>query len=188
MTVQSFRFIRLPLVAGLAFLASLLLAQPSAAAGTPEIDPFVGEYAGQATYVNGGAENKRDLSVVISRNKEGFTVQWTSITYRPDGRVKEKSYEINFVRSDRDNVYAAAQKKNVFGHSVQMDPMKGEPYVWARIVDDTLTVYSLFVGEDGSYDLQEFDRSLAEGGLDLAFRSLHNGEIQREIKAFLTRM
>ena len=187
MIAETARFHRLPFLAFSAFLMALVLALPALAKGTPEIEPFLGEFTGSASYVNGGEENKRDLSVEISQNKEGFTVQWTSITYRPDGRVKEKSYEINFVPSDREMVYAAAQKKNVFGHAVQMDPMKGEPYVWARIVDDTLTVYSLFVGEDGSYDLQEFDRTLADGGLDLSFRSLRDGEIQREIKAFLSR-
>jgi hypothetical protein len=78
-------------------------------------------------------------------------------------------------------------KRNVFGHDVQLDPMKGEPYVWARIHGDTLSVYSLFVAEDGGYEIQQFDRTLATGGLDLDFQSVRNGEIQRTVSTFLTR-
>ncbi|MEL7089428.1 MAG: hypothetical protein AAGL98_13470, partial [Planctomycetota bacterium] len=105
-----------------------------------------------------------------------------------DGRTKEKSYAIDFVPSGRDAVYAAAQQKNVFGHLVQLDPMKGEPYVWARIDDDTLTVYSLFVSEAGGYSLQQYDRTLADGGLNLRFQNIRDGEILRAVETFLTRV
>jgi hypothetical protein len=54
-------------------------------------------------------------------------------------------------------------------------------------VDDTLTVYSLFVGEMGGYSLQQYDRTLTEGGLDLRFQAIQNGEVQRAVETFLAR-
>ena len=101
--------------------------------------------------------------------------------------TKVSSYEIEFVPTDREGVFAAAQTRNVFGHSVQLDPMKGEPFVWSRIVGDTLSVYSLHVDAEGVYQIQEYHRTLAEGGLDLNYQSVRNGEIQRSIDAFLER-
>ncbi|WP_299280841.1 hypothetical protein [uncultured Tateyamaria sp.] len=165
-------------------VALLLLAGQARA----ELDAFYGSYAGSAEVTAlDGSKIPRDMSVVISGTKAGFQVQWTSVTYRPDGSTKEKSYTIDFVPSDREAVYAAAQKKNVFGHEVQLDPMKGEPYVWARVSGQTLTVYSLFVGADGGYSLQQYDRTLAEGGLQLRFQTIRDGAIQRAVETFLTK-
>ncbi|MFL4471251.1 hypothetical protein ACERZ8_15700 [Tateyamaria armeniaca] len=149
---------------------------------------FIGTYSGSAeVQALDGSTIPRDMSVEISATKDGFRVQWTSVTYRADGKVREKSYEVDFVGSDRDAVFSAAQRKNVFGHEVQLDPMKGEPYVWARIVGDTLTVYSLFVGADGGYSMQQYDRTLADGGLDLRFQTIRDGQIQRAVETFLAR-
>ncbi len=151
-----------------------------------DVSRFVGDYVGSAEVISAdGDASKRDMSVSISETKEGFTVDWTSATHKPDGRIKEKSYSISFVPSDRDGIYAAAMKRNVFGHAVQLDPMKGEPFVWGRIEGDTLTVYSLFVDDVGGYELQQFDRTLAEGGLTLKFTNLRNGSLQRSVNTFL---
>ena len=77
--------------------------------------------------------------------------------------------------------------KNVFGHEVQLDPMKGLPYVWARIVDDTLTVFSLYVTAEGGYEIQQFDRSLAKGGLDLEFSRLNSEDAKMAVSTHLKR-
>lgn len=150
-----------------------------------EVSDFVGRYTGTAEVEYGADIHKRDLNVEITETEEGFQVDWTTITYRADGRVKEAAYSINFVPSDRSEVFSAAMRRNMFGHEVQLDPMKGEPYVWARIMDDTMTVFSLFVDDQGGYEIQEFNRTLAEGGLDLDFLSVRNGAVRRRIETFL---
>ncbi len=150
-----------------------------------EIADFVGKYTGNAEIQAGDDVNRRDLSVEIKETKQGFRVDWSTITYKSDGRVKEAVYSINFVPSDRDDVYSAGMKKNMFGHDVQLDPMKGEPFVWARIIGDTMTVFSLFVDDEGGYEIQEFNRTLAEGGLDLDFLSVRNGAVRRRVETFL---
>jgi len=152
------------------------------------ITPFVGAYTGSAEIVSAdGTKSQRDMSVEISQSEDGFTVQWTSTTYKPDGRAKVKSYSIDFVHSDRDGIFSAAMKRNVFGHEVQLDPMKGEPFVWGRIVGETMTVFSLFVDDDGGYEMQQYDRTLAPGGLNLEFSFLRNGEQMRSVSTFLQR-
>ena len=153
-----------------------------------DVERFVGDYSGSAEVeLYDGTFAKRDMSVSISKTKAGFSVRWSSTTYRDD-KSKEKSYQIGFVPTERGDVYAAAMKQNVFGHEVPLDPMKGEPYVWARIKGDTLSVYSLYVNADGSYEMQQFDRTIAEGGLQLEFQRVSNGVAQRSISTFLKRM
>ncbi|MEM6888255.1 MAG: hypothetical protein AAF636_08970 [Pseudomonadota bacterium] len=164
------------------FLLFLLSAQALYA----DIARFVGTYDGSAEVeLADGTMQARDMFVKIDETKEGYVVEWTSTTIRADGSRKEKSYSIEFAPSGRNDVFAAAMKQNVFGHSVQLDPMKGEPYVWSRISDDTLTVYSLYVAEDGGYEIQQFDRTLASGGLELAYKSVLNGKINRTVTTFL---
>ncbi|MEL7093067.1 MAG: hypothetical protein AAFN94_15145 [Pseudomonadota bacterium] len=154
-----------------------------------DVSRFVGSYQGSAEVIAAdGTKIPRDMSVKIKETRDAFEVTWTSVTYRPDGRAKEKSYTIAFVPTDRPGVYAAAQQKNVFGHAVQLDPMKGEPYVWSQLLGDTLSVYSLFVSEIGGYSLQQYDRTLADGGLQLRFQNIRNGNIARAVETFLARV
>ncbi len=181
-TIDPRRFVHLVAMGIAAFV--LLCAQAASA----DISRFIGDYTGSAEIVSAdGSTAKRDMSVRIQSNKYGFSVQWTSATHKPDGRIKEKSFSINFVPSQRAGIYAAAMQRNVFGHEVPLDPMKGEPFVWARIEADTLSVFSLFVDDVGGYELQQFDRTLTEGGLMLKFTNLRNGEKQRSVSTFLQR-
>ncbi|MFK7870922.1 MAG: hypothetical protein AB8B58_16995 [Roseobacter sp.] len=174
-----FSHVALGIVLTMVFALTASLAQA-------DISRFVGTYVGSAAVtLEDGSKQPRDMNVEIKQTKEGFIVQWSSTSIRSDGSRKEKSYSVEFVPSDRGEVFAAAMKRNVFGHSVQLDPMKGEPYVWGRIHDDTLTVYSLFVAEDGGYEIQQFDRTLATGGLTLAYQSVRNGQINRTVTTFL---
>ncbi len=157
-----------------------------ASAVQADISRFFGSYVGSADVISAdGSKRPRDMSVEISGIKNGFRVNWTSTTYRANGTAKEKSYTIDFLPSDRDGVFASAMKRNVFGHDVQLDPMKGEPYVWGRIEGDMLSVYSMFVTEEGGYEIQQFDRTLAPGGLQLEFQNVRNGNILRTVSTFL---
>jgi hypothetical protein len=164
--------------------ALLLMALPASAAS---IEDFIGAFEGNVEFDNNGTVERRDMSVEISETKDGFSVNWTSVTYKPDGRTKEKSYTIAFQPSERDNIFASAMKSNVFGKQVPLNPLKGEPFVWSRIQGDTLTVFSLFIDEAGDYEMQEYHRTLADGGLQLEFRRFSNGNKVRTIETFLTR-
>lgn len=158
----------------------------SVSANAAEITPFVGDYVGSAEVVDADGESiPRDMSVSIHETGKGFNVSWTTTTYKLDGRVKEQEFSVDFLPSDRPEVFSAAMKRNVFGHEVPLNPMEGEPFVWGRIDGQTLTVFSLFIDETGGYELQQYDRTLAEGGLDLSFSRFVNGERSRTVETFL---
>jgi len=168
--------------AGLMVWMSLLITPVRAA----DIAAFVGDYIGSANVVDADGESTpRDMSVSIHETSKGFNVSWKTTTYKLDGRIKEQKFSVDFLPSDRADVFSAAMKRNVFGHEVPLDPMKGEPFVWGRIEGDTMTVFSLFIDERGGYELQQYDRTLAEGGLDLSFSRFANGVRSRLVQTFL---
>ncbi|MFA3915764.1 hypothetical protein [Ruegeria hyattellae] len=161
----------------------ILLARAAAAA---DVADFVGDYTGSAEMLRSdGTLEARDMSVSISETRNGFNVSWTTVAFKHDGRVKEQAFSIDFIPTDRSDVFSAAMKRNVFGHEVQLDPMKGEPFVWGRIWGDTLTIYSLFIDDEGGYEMQQFDRTLTKDGLDLNFSRVREGVPERSINTML---
>ncbi|QFT57780.1 hypothetical protein FIU94_02995 [Sulfitobacter sp. THAF37] len=173
------------LLVSLIALFSLLAPAAGRAAG---IGAFIGDYEGEATVLIDGETLHRDLSVTIkAEDDDGFTLSWTTATLREDGRRKEKRYTITFLPSARQGIYQSAMKTNLFGKATPLDPLQGEPFVWARIEEDTLSVFSLFIDPTGDYEVQEYHRTLAPGGLELMFRRIRDGEAEREISTLLRR-
>ena len=150
-----------------------------------DIDPFVGNYTGSADVDHGGESAPRNMSVEIADTKDGFDVTWSTTIQRANGEVDEKQYTIRFLQTTGSDVFPSAMKSDVFGNRVPLDPLNGDPYVWSHIAGETLTVYALNILEDGGYEMQEYRRSLADGGLSLDYRRLRNGEKLRNVKAFL---
>jgi hypothetical protein len=77
---------------------------------------------------------------------------------------------------------------NVSGNPVPLDPMKGDPYVWGRIAGDTMTVFALHINEEGGYELQEYHRTLSDGGLNLDYLRIRNGEKLKSVSTFLKKV
>ena len=173
------------LQAGYAILALGLIA--SCARAAEPWERFIGEYQGQAVTDTGGVVTDRDLEVVIGALDPGFSVSWTSVTRRADGRVKRKQYSIDFRPSRRKGVYESAMRKDLFGNRTPLDPMRGDPYVWARINGDTLSVFSLLITDDGGYDMQVYHRTLVEGGIALRYSRFAEGEQLRTVEGLLRR-
>lgn len=165
---------RIKLVAGV--LLSLVCVVANA-----DFARFVGAYSGSAQIEN----ESRDMSVAIAKAGKGFKVKWKSVTHKSDGRVKEKEYAINFLPTARAGIYSSAMGVDVFGNAVPLDPLKGDPYVWGRIRGDTLTVFSLLIDAGGGYEMQEYHRTLASGGLDLEYKRIRNGRNLKKITVFL---
>ncbi len=157
----------------------------AAAVPAAEFDRFIGRYSGTAQVESDGKTSQRDMSVTIQATDMGFEVNWKSISHKTDGRSKEKEYTIGFLPTRRDGIYSSAMGVNVFGNPVPLDPMKGDPYVWGRITGDTLTVFSLLIDNHGGYEMQEYNRTVAAGGLDLEYLRIRNGEKLKSISVFL---
>ena len=167
------------------FLVLLLLPGLALASG---IERFAGSYEGTADFEYQGEIQRRDMRTRIEPTKKGFILSWTSASYKSDGRIKEKTYTIEFVPSARPMIYKSAMKSNLFGKAIPLDPLQGEPFVWARLDGDVFSVYSLFINEVGEYEIQEFHRTLVEEGLSLRFLRVHNGTPEKEINTLLTRV
>jgi len=178
-----------------AALLLILVPPPPAAAQQSDIRPpariadFLGRYEGHSISVSGEELSARDLSVEIATTDgRGFSVAWTTAIRDATGEVSRKSYTIEFRPTARSGVFSSAMRVDAFGGRRPLDPMAGVPYVWARLAGNTLTVYALHILDDGSYEMQVYDRSLTAGGMHLNFTRLRNGEALREITGELRRV
>lgn len=155
------------------------------AAASQPIEAFYGQYVGRGT---SDAEIKRDLSVTIGPTASGgFFVDWATVSHKPKG-LSRKDYQIKFLPSRRKNIYSSAMQTNVFGGQISLDPLKGDPYVWARIKDATLTVHSMTITADGGYEVQIYNRTLNDQGLWLEYQRLSSGEPLRQISTQLIKV
>ena len=169
-------------------IAALLWSSSPIAA---DIEAFYGAYAGRGVARSSGGElTDRDLSVEIGPDKKGkgFVLAWSTVSQRSDGRQKRKDYRIRFVPGGRDNVYSSAMRINMFGRAVPLDPLKGDPYVWAAVSGRTLKVHALVVTEGFGYEMQTYERTLTKEGMDLKFTRVRDDERLRDLQAKLVRL
>ena len=157
----------------------------SAARDYSEAEPFYGEFEGEAVMTTDGEITQRDLRVKISPHSEGFTVGWIAVSRKPSGKVKRKEQTIDFYPTRRDHIYRSGERRDFFGNPVPRDPLKGDPYVWARIDGSTLTIYAMHVLEDGGYEMQVFERTRIPEGLELKYHRVRDGEVLRTITGIL---
>lgn len=155
-----------------------------ALADDASIEAFYGTYEGQAFSKTKSEPGARDVSVSIQPHGSGFTVKWS--TEKVDG--DRKSYSIDFEPTKRPGIFGSAMRRNKFGDSVPLDPLKGDSYVWARITGPTLTVYGFIITPEGSYEMQVYHRTLSEKGLELKFSRYLEGEPVRLIEGTLFRV
>ena len=172
------------------FIASVLSVFSAQAAEARSINEFYGDFVGHVVTQDKGQEVDRDLSVSIRpAKKQGrFYVKWTTVTHKANGKLKRKVYHIKFTKTHRPNVFSSAMKTNVFGGAVALDPLKGDPFVWARIKGDTLTVHALIIDDDGDYEMQIYDRTINREGLMLNYTRKDLGNAVKKISTQLVRV
>ena len=173
-------------LAGLLVLAAFEFVAPAARAADLSIAAFAGRFVGSGLARDDVSEyfdlTVRDLDVTITLQGAGFNVAWTTVLREggdPDNpNIKRKSSSISFVPTDRPGVFRGAPA---------VDPMSGDTYAWARIKGQTLTVHSLVIAADGSYEMHTYDRTLTPFGMDLKFTRVSDGEPTRSVTAKLTK-
>ena len=173
-------------LAALTICATTLALTPPAIAGDP-IDPFVGKYKGKATSKLDGKLTDRDLNFEIKKHSGGFSVRWVTVIPRGNGTTKRTSYRIRFDKTRKIKLFSAAMRRNAFGAPVPLDPLKGDPYMWASIQGKTLGIYGVHVTSNGGYELQVYERTLTTGGMKLRFKRIRNGKPLKEISGFAKR-
>ncbi|WP_215907570.1 hypothetical protein [Thalassospira marina] len=185
--MKSIRNIALLVIIPVGVLITLwTFAKPAAATS---IDPFLGVYHGTAISEETHELKARDLDVTIKKTGNAFSIDWSTVIYKSDGREKASAISIDFFSTDRADIFGSAMRTGLFGKRVPNDPLKGQPFVWARIVGPTLTVHAMYILDDGGYEMQVYERTLdPHGNLDLVFKRFRNGKSIREITGELTRV
>ena len=168
---------------GMALVLSVLSA--SARAG---FEQFLGRYEGTALAGGGDELSPRDISVSMTPKGSGFNLKWTVVIHKVSGKIKRVEYAIDFLPSKRSGLYRSGMRRNMFGQAVPLDPLKGDPYVWARIEGKVLTVHALIITEDGGYELQIHKRSLTPGGMHLDYFRVKDNEILRTVTGNLKKI
>ena len=173
--------------AALCVIMGMLFGGPAGATEDLLIDAFAGYYVGTgvAKEENTGRVDltERRLKVSIATEDDGFALSWSTALRQDDG-----SDDSGFTENARALLFEPTGEAGVYRDAVVTDPLAGWPFVWARISGNTLTVYSLLVHEDGSYEFQTYDRTLSAMGMDLRFTRVLDGELVRSVTGTLVKV
>ena len=165
----------------------LAIATPEALADSG-IAPFVGVYVGQAEVYDraGTLVGKRDLEVIIEDlGRQRFRIMWTNVSL-VDGRrdlpgVERRVGEAIFQPGDQPQVYVQEMRGSLFETARNMDFLAGDPMRWASVEGDRLGMYSIALTDEGRLEVQSYVRTLTEDGMDLEFRRVYDGDVNRRI-------
>ncbi len=151
-------------------------------AGEWTAEKFFGSFSGTTTW--GAGLSPRDINVVIEPFERGFKVSWDTISLRNPRKPKRKSHAIDFVETSHDAVYVSKAHRGRTDAPVASDPMKGpmpkSPLVWARIKDNTLSLYLFKLIKGGRSDVQVYHRTLNGDNMKLQFIRYVEGKAVKE--------
>lgn len=174
---------------------SLLLAfMLSGNAMAAELEDYFGTYVGVAEVapLDGGGGEERHIDITISRYKDkGFRIEWIAVSL-VDGRrdvpgVERQKHEVLFEPGDRGCCYVQVGKYDPFREREALKPMLGEPVRWAVLDDNGLQIYSFAILEQGAYELQSYNRSLTDVGIDLLYELVEDGVVKRRVTGHTVR-
>lgn len=184
--------IAVPVSTGIAALVMLIGSYQSVLADA--LSRFHGSYVGRAIVEDfeTGKEQARDIDIVIAPDgTEGLRIDWVTVGL-VDGRrdlpgVKRWSQTAVFEPSGSGNFMIDVGESSLFKERGDMEVVKGDPVRWTRIEDDTLHACSFVVLEDGRYELQIYQRTLTEHGLDILFERIVDGILVRRVSGSTVR-
>jgi hypothetical protein len=167
---------------------SLLLGSGPLQARVGDLTPFFGAFVGVAEVEDPptGEIHQRDMDIVIQPyHEDGFMIQWVNVTL-VDGRrdlpgVQRHVQRVLFEPHEERDFYVEVAEDNPFREREETRPMRGDPVRWASLDGDRLHVYAFVVGEDGTYELQVYDRVLTEKGIDIEFQRIVDDVVLRRI-------
>lgn len=168
-------------------LVAMLMGGAARATQDVTIAAFAGHWVGSGIARSDLSEyfkmTLRDLDVIVTLKGDGFVIAWTTVL-REGGtsdnpKVRRKSTTLDFVPAGRPGVFRDARGG--------VDPLSGAPYAWARIRGQTLTVHSLVIDDDGSYEMHSYDRTLVGAGMELEFTRVRDGEPTKTVTGKLVK-
>jgi hypothetical protein len=170
------------------FIIGLLLALPRGAAmaqTTGDFQPFIGDFNGQVVFTGPVGFAKRDLEVSIRRERGGFSLKWTTISQKSSGALKRAEHFVAFAPAKRSGFYVSTGRIDRLGARIPIDPLAGDPQVWAKISGTTMTVYAVLITDDDKHEVQTYERTLVPGGMELKFNRVRDGKPLKTISAKL---
>ncbi len=170
-------------------LAALLAGGAARAAQDTAIPAdFYGSYSGMGIAEEHGAEgfpmSSRDLDLIIAPQGRGFTVAWTTVI-----RSGRDAASRTLRRSSTVRTFLPSAIRSVWRAAENGDPLHpGGEFCWARITGFTLSVMQLAVLDNGTYRLEQYDRTLSGNGLNLKYTLQRNRQVVRTVSAVLVQM
>lgn len=165
----------------------LLLAGSNPAYGAQvEVESFAGTYIGE--YVSEPAASVRpdDLHLRVRIHRKGFMLDWQSLA-NPEESPKHH-YNVSFVPTSRTNVYIAAMRCDMFGNLRPLDPMQGEPFMWAHVEGNRISLYVMTIDERGAHDLRIYRYRLEGEKMTLTFERHRDEERLRVIRGGMKKL
>lgn len=172
----------------LLYLLAALLA-PATDAAPAGLENFYGEWVGTAVSDTGGEIAPRDIRATIAPQRKGFSITWVLVVHKAAGKDKRSEVSVSFQPTKRPNIYSSAMRVDAFGNPVPLDPLRGDPYMWARIEGPMLTIYALIITDTGGYEMHAYERTLTPAGqMNLNYFRVVDGEVLRTVTGTLTRV
>jgi len=153
--------------------ACMLLLAPRAATAA-EIHDFFGEWRGVEVAVAGAKQpielTPTNLDMSITDEDGGFRIRALGMGREPDGSLVLQPFDAAFAPTDTPGVFAFAPSggsllSSLFADPAVGNPLEGDTLLWARLVDDTLHVYSLAIDDRGGFILDQSTGQLTEDGM-----------------------
>jgi hypothetical protein len=176
-------------LAPLVLLVLLVSSLPARAQTLPTgFQKFYGEWVGTAVSDAGGEIAPRDIKTTIVPQENGFSITWVLVVHKKAGKEKRGEFSVRFQPTKRASIYSSAMRADMFGNPVPLDPLKGDPYVWARVEGSVLTIHALIITESGGYEMHVYERTLTPAGvMNLKYSRVLDGDVLKEVTGVLKR-
>ena len=169
---------RIALVLGFVAAAAASAVQ----AADRKVDDFFGRWIGTGQATQGTTVTQsRDSEVIFEKAADGFKVSWTTMSSNvgQGSKSKVKASELTFKKGKKPNLFVDVKS----GAATD-----GKKTTWARISGDTLSIVQLVIGEDGQWDVTQYDRTLkGADAMTLNFTRVSNATIARQATLQMTR-
>lgn len=153
-----------------------------------EVSKYFGTFIGVTKDAQTAKSKPLELRVSIeAQGRDGFQVEWSTVD-KNNGEVDELSTSsVIFKPTNRSGIYGSAMKTDVFGNRIPLNPLSGDPFVWATLSSSVLRIHQLIISDDGGYELKLYKRSLDQKGLEVQFARYRDGERQSFTPVQMTR-
>ncbi|WP_169570252.1 hypothetical protein [Sneathiella limimaris] len=149
------------------------------------IKAFEGVWEGSAISENSNSElfpvSVRDMDVEVRLLDQGkFALKWRTVQ-RQKGAIDNPTE----VLRETERVYVPEPGKSYWAAEKSGNPLKGDYTSWAVMAGQTLTVYSMAIRENGTYDMLIYKRTLTGLNMKLEFSAFRNGKLRRTVTGTL---